>query len=181
MAWINDGSRDVSIRQVQMRLQRYADNRTDNIVGSWAIEQKDICRVIGSVMLVTLPDLKNTTPETDNWIALRQQPNDTGGIAQPNTEYPDGMPTNYIEIGWHFRPASWGFGYATEAAQRVCQHAFEDLGLPMLLAVSAPENTRSVAVMERLGMQPNGLTTRYYGGEPLVLYQLNAKDHCQSK
>ncbi|MFK8184716.1 MAG: GNAT family N-acetyltransferase [Phormidesmis sp.] len=170
MAWIDGGSRDLSIRQVQGRLQRYADPRTDNIVGSWAVEQKDIGRVIGSVMLVKLPDLQNTKPTMDSWAALRQEPSDE----DVEIEYLDGMATNYIEIGWHFRPASWGFGYATEAARRVCQHAFEDLKLPTLLAVSAPENTRSVAVMERLGMRNEGLTTRYYGGMPLALYQLDA-------
>ena len=171
MAWVDDGSRDLSIRQVQVRLQRYADERTENIIESWAVEQKDIGRVIGSVLLVQLPDLKNKKPTANSWAALKQD-------AQPlaDTEYPDGISTQYIEIGWHFRPASWGFGYATEAAQRICRHAFEDLNLPLLLAVSAPENKRSMHVAERLGMRQEGLTTRYYGGQPLALYKLSAPD-----
>lgn len=181
MTWVDDDSCDVSIRQVQVRLQRYASQRTSNIVGSWAVEQKDIGRVIGSILLVQLPDLKNKAPAKNSFAKLRQKRVDESSpdgnpSAKDSLDYPDGIQTNYVEIGWHFRPASWGFGYATEAAQRIAQHAFEDLHLPVLLAVSAPENKRSVAVMERLGMRSDGLTTRYYGGAPLLLYQLKATD-----
>ena len=34
-------------------------------------------------------------------------------ISLPNSDKTD---SDKIEIGWHFRPASWGYGYATEAA-----------------------------------------------------------------
>lgn len=180
MRWVDDGSKDLSIRQVQVRLQRYADRRTENIVGSWAVEQKDIGRIIGCVMLVVLPDLQTRKPASNTWAAAHRQSAKAKGDSDV-AEYSDGMPTRYVEIGWHFRPSSWGFGYATEAARRICQYAFDELNLPMLLAVSALENKRSVAVMERLGMCHSGLTTRYYGGQPLVLYRLDAKDHSQSE
>lgn len=170
MKWVDDGAVDTSIRQVQGRLQGYVDNRRENITGSWAVEQKDIGRVIGHVLLMALPDLKNTRPKPNEWADIKSK-----RAEHIEIQYLDGMPTHYVEIGWHFRPASWGFGYATEAALLVCQYAFEQLQLSILLAVTAPENVRSLSVMQRLGMTDSGLTTRYYGGKPLLLWQLNAE------
>jgi len=77
---------------------------------------------------------------------------------------PDGQgePTDDIEIGWHLHPDCWGQGYATEAAERLLQHAW-DLEIPEVNAVAYPGNDRSVAVMERLGMERQGSTDRWYG------------------
>lgn len=85
------------------------------------------------------------------------------------------QPTADMEIGWHFRPASWGYGYATEAARSVLTYAWEVLNLPVVYAVTLPDNRRSIQVMERLGMEPLGLTTQYYGGRELLLYQIKAE------
>lgn len=168
MRWVEGGRVDMSIRSVQGRLQGYLDDRGQSIVGSWAVEQKDIGRVIGHVLLMVMPDLKNTQPTGNLWAKLRQ---DT--TAHINIQYPDGTATYYVETGWHFRRSSWGFGYATEAVLCVMNYAFEELKLPVLLAVSDPENARAVAVMKRLGMQYDGFTTRYYRGKPLLLYKLS--------
>lgn len=164
MSWIDEGAKDTSIRQVEGRLQRYLDiaNKGSDGTRSWAVEQKDIGRVIGHVILADLPDMKDVRSEQADAI--------------PKTVDPDGMSTEFIEIGWHFRPASWGYGYATEAALRIAQYAFETLHLPVLLAVTDPQNRRSAGVMQRLGMRYGGTTTRYYGGKELFLYNLNAKD-----
>lgn len=67
-----------------------------------------------------------------------------------------------FEVGWHLHPDGWGHGYATEAARAVVQRAFED-GLPEVYAVVRPGNEPSTAVCRRLGMQPLGRTTRWYG------------------
>ena len=60
--------------------------------------------------------------------------------------------TPCVEIGWRLRRASWGHGYATEAARECLRFAFETLGLPEVVAFTVPANVRSRAVMERLGM-----------------------------
>lgn len=164
MSWVDD-SRDTSLRQIQCRLQRYAELNTrakklttHKGTGSWAVVQKDIGRVIGHVVLLLLPDMKEVRSE------------------HTIESIPDGLCTHYIEIGWHFRPSSWGFGYATEAARCIAQYAFDSLQLPLLLSVTQKENKRSIALMERLGMQYDGVTTRFYGGEPLLLYRLTQQD-----
>ena len=58
-----------------------------------------------------------------------------------------------VEIGWRFASAAWGRGWATEAATAVLDHAFHTIGLAEVVAFTVPENERSRALMERLGMQ----------------------------
>ncbi len=161
MNWYEGSAKDSSMRDIQVRLQRYADQAkcAKNGTRTWAVVQKDIGRAIGSVVLCPLPDMQDareqhTTPEPIE----------------------DGLPTEFIEIGWHFRPSSWDFGFATEAALCIAQYSFDVLKLPMLLAVTQPENVRSIAVMKKLGMRYDGMTTRCYGGKVLSLYLLTALD-----
>jgi RimJ/RimL family protein N-acetyltransferase len=74
----------------------------------------------------------------------------------------DERPTGHVEIGWHFHPDSWGHGYATEASQRVLEHAWT-LGLDRVEAIALADNEASLAVMRRLGMTYAGTTDRWYG------------------
>lgn len=60
--------------------------------------------------------------------------------------------TPAVEILWRLGREAWGMGYATEAARESCRIAFEELALPELVSFTVPENRRSRAVMERLGM-----------------------------
>jgi RimJ/RimL family protein N-acetyltransferase len=69
-----------------------------------------------------------------------------------------------VEVGWHLHPDSWGHGYATEAAAAVIDRAFQ-AGVPEVYAVVRPGNAPSLAVCRRLGMQPLGRMTRWYGVE----------------
>ncbi len=60
--------------------------------------------------------------------------------------------TPAVEIGWRLTPSAWGQGYATEAARAALQHGFTQHDLPEIIAIAVPANTRSLAVMERIGM-----------------------------
>lgn len=55
------------------------------------------------------------------------------------------------EIGWRLRRDAWGQGFAHEAA-RAALDAEWALGTREVLAITVPPNTRSRALMERLGM-----------------------------
>jgi RimJ/RimL family protein N-acetyltransferase len=57
-----------------------------------------------------------------------------------------------LEIFYSLAPASWGQGYATEAAGAVLEYALGPLGLPEVLAEVDQGNTASISVLERLGM-----------------------------
>jgi RimJ/RimL family protein N-acetyltransferase len=72
-----------------------------------------------------------------------------------------------VEIGWHLHPDVWGQGYATEAGRGALELAWQ-AGLPEVWAVLYEDNERSAAVARRLGMEPRGLTRRWYGVELLA-------------
>jgi RimJ/RimL family protein N-acetyltransferase len=57
-----------------------------------------------------------------------------------------------VEVGWRLHPAAWGHGYATEAASASLRYGFDQGGLAEIVAITTTLNTRSQAVMERLGM-----------------------------
>ena len=56
------------------------------------------------------------------------------------------------EIGWRLAREFWGTGYALEAARAALHVAFAERELPSVVAMTVPANSRSRAVMERLGM-----------------------------
>jgi RimJ/RimL family protein N-acetyltransferase len=63
--------------------------------------------------------------------------------------------TPCVEIGWRLAAAYWNRGLATEGARAVLRHAFDDLGLPEVVAFTVPANLPSRRVMEKLGMTRN--------------------------
>jgi [ribosomal protein S5]-alanine N-acetyltransferase len=60
------------------------------------------------------------------------------------------------DTGYELAPDHWGRGYATEAARALLAHGFEDPGLHRVTAYCVAENTGSVRVLTKLGMQPEG-------------------------
>lgn len=62
---------------------------------------------------------------------------------------PEGWPG--LEVGWTLARAAWGRGYATEGARASLDYAFDTLGADHVISVIDPDNTRSLAVAERLG------------------------------
>lgn len=56
------------------------------------------------------------------------------------------------EIGWRLARPYWGQGFASEAARAWLDHGLDALGLDRIVAFTARANTRSQAVMERIGM-----------------------------
>ncbi len=61
--------------------------------------------------------------------------------------------TPATEIGWRIMTPHWRKGYALEAASALIQHGFDDLGLEEVVAFAAKDNTPSIRLMQRLGMQ----------------------------
>lgn len=89
--------------------------------------------------------------------------------------------TPCTEIGWRLARNAWGQGYATEAARAALAFGFGELGLAEIVAFTALGNRRSRAVMERLGMRPDGEFDhpRVAEGNPVrrhVLYRLRRSE-----
>ena len=57
------------------------------------------------------------------------------------------------DIGFAFLPSFRGDGYAHESATAVRAHAFEALRLPRLLAITSSHNTRSMHLLEKIGLR----------------------------
>jgi RimJ/RimL family protein N-acetyltransferase len=56
-----------------------------------------------------------------------------------------------VEIGWALHPDAWGRGYATEASA-ACRDYVLDEVRSRVVALIDPDNVRSIAVAERLGL-----------------------------
>lgn len=67
--------------------------------------------------------------------------------------YPDLAGQPEVEIGYRLARPAWGKGCATEAAQAVRDYAFNVLTLERLVALIDPDNTASLRVAEKIGMQ----------------------------
>ena len=83
-----------------------------------------------------------------------------------------------VEIGWRLAHEHWGCGYASEAARAALDYGFGTLGLAEIVSFTALRNTRSQAVMRRIGMTHRGEVFEHPGvapGHPLrahCLYRL---------
>jgi RimJ/RimL family protein N-acetyltransferase len=69
-----------------------------------------------------------------------------------------------VDIGFAFLAKHGNKGYALEAAAAVMGHARDTLGLQRVVAITSPENERSIRLLERLGLRfEKRISTR---GEP---------------
>ncbi len=66
-----------------------------------------------------------------------------------------------IEIAYLFDEPYWGRGFATEIAGAVLEHALQTTDIERVVAVAFPENVRSVAVMQRIGMRLSGMARHF--------------------
>jgi len=85
-----------------------------------------------------------------------------------------------VEVGWRLAHAHWGHGFASEAARAALAVGFERLGLEEIVSMTACTNTRSQAVMRRIGLVDTGEVFEHLGvpeGHPVrphVLFKLAA-------
>jgi RimJ/RimL family protein N-acetyltransferase len=57
------------------------------------------------------------------------------------------------DVGFAFLTRHHAKGYATESAAAVLTHARQVLGLSRIVAITAPENAGSIAVLEKIGLK----------------------------
>jgi ribosomal-protein-alanine N-acetyltransferase len=60
--------------------------------------------------------------------------------------------TPAVEVGWRLARQAWGHGYASESARAALAYGFDRVGLDEIVSMTAVTNTRSQAVMRRIGM-----------------------------
>ena len=79
-----------------------------------------------------------------------------------------------VEIGWRLASSFWGMGYATEAAEGALKIGFDVLQLPEIVSFTTVANSRSRAVMERLGMRQDVSTFEH----PDLPLGSELREHC---
>ena len=108
--------------------------------------------------------------------------NDTGGhnvLIERQTGKPVGMcgllvqevdGVSELEIGYSLHPDFWGKGYATEAAQKCRDFAFENNYADSLISIVHVDNNSSAKVAQRNGMKLDKTTV--YKGIPVNIFRI---------
>ncbi len=104
----------------------------DGCIGIWCVIDRGTGEKLGTAILLPMPIEE---PDT-NWDLIN------GGD----------IPDCDIEIGYLLKPSAWGKGYATEAAARLLQFAFEDSPLETIFACFDEDNHASRHVLEKIGL-----------------------------
>jgi len=65
------------------------------------------------------------------------------------------------EVVYHLAKPYWGLGLATEIARASLRFGFDEHQFDRIIAIAKPENTASIRVMEKVGMQYE-MHTAYY-------------------
>ena len=58
-----------------------------------------------------------------------------------------------VDVGFAFLPAFWSKGYASEAASAVVAYGKDVLGIGRIVAITSPDNSGSIRVLEKLGLR----------------------------
>lgn len=87
---------------------------------------------------------------------------------------------NEIEVSYHLLPRYWGKGYATEAAQKFRDYAFENNITNSVVSLIHPQNTRSKKVALRNGMQLVK-TNALFRGKEYELFRITRKEWEEQK
>ena len=78
-----------------------------------------------------------------------------------------------VEIGYRLAKKYWGQGYATEAAQAVLKYGRERYNFKRFVCLIDPENTGSINVAKKLGMELEKKTI--YHGLNVEMYSINCE------
>ncbi len=85
--------------------------------------------------------------------------------------WPTLKPAPGLEIGWRVVRAAWGHGYASEAARAALADIFARTDAAEVISFTLPTNTRSMAVMARLGLTRDAARDfTYETGKPAVVF-----------
>ncbi len=117
-------------------------------------------------------------------LALRDSDSPIGFCGLARTDLEPHLPDGTVEIGWRLAVSHWGKGYVTEAALALLDYGFSDRKLREIVSFAVATNTRSTAVMKRIGMRPDPARDFDHPGVPdthahlkrHVLYRIGAEE-----
>jgi RimJ/RimL family protein N-acetyltransferase len=80
---------------------------------------------------------------------------------------------DHPDVGFAFLERYWSKGYAVESAAAVLTHAETVLNLEHIVAITSPENAKSIAVLEKIGFQFSRMLRLAADTPELNLFVLN--------
>ena len=105
------------------------------------------------------------------WALRRKDDGAFLGLCGVSPVWPTLKPAPGLEIGWRMARAAWGHGYATEAARAALADVFARTDAAEVISFTLPTNTRSLAVMARLGLERDESRDFVYEtGNPAVVF-----------
>ncbi|RFS21831.1 N-acetyltransferase [Chitinophaga silvatica] len=101
------------------------------------------------------------------WVVVLKETNTPIGICglfkRRYLEHPD--------LGFAFLPSAEGKGYAYEITKATLEYSQQELKLPLVYAITQPENQRSVNLLNRLGFAQHGTIQPPGEDSPLSLFR----------
>ena len=128
-------------------------------IGIWTVLGRSTGERLGEVFLLPLPIEADDT----EWDLVEGE----------------AIPRGKIELGYLFKPSTWGKGVATEACQRLLQFAFEETPLDEILAVIEEENVASERVLLKCGFVYENIRRAY--AMQLTSFRITRNSWLQSK
>jgi RimJ/RimL family protein N-acetyltransferase len=111
---------------------------------------------------------------TTGWGAIAIKERSTNRIVGLCGFYATGEPQE-AEIFYGLARDAWGQGYATEAGRALLDAGVRQLGLTSIIAPVHPENSRSIRVLEKIGLRFIRITnSEMYGVAHLYQFKTNS-------
>ncbi|MEP6883859.1 MAG: GNAT family N-acetyltransferase [Gammaproteobacteria bacterium] len=83
-----------------------------------------------------------------------------------------------VDVGFAFLARYCAKGYAVESAAAVLAHAHQELQIRRVVAITAPDNAKSIAVLEKIGLNFECMVRLAEHSPELKLYGMTYSGHC---
>ncbi|MGI9232172.1 MAG: GNAT family N-acetyltransferase [Woeseiaceae bacterium] len=136
----------VAEAEIREEMPKWTRRGGNGCIGIWRISAQASAEKFGTIALLPMPVEED---DTDFSLVI-----------------PGQMPTGDVEIGYFLKRSAWGFGFATEACERVLRMAFEESPLAEIVATFEEGNIASRNVLEKAGFIDHGLMRSYGEDSP---------------
>lgn len=133
----------------RLSLRAMTDTETERLIDSCADEE--LCEAYREMLSGSRENANNRI-----WYAPWSIVRKSDGEFIGDIEFKGAAVNGAVEIGYGVEAEYEGRGYATEALRGMCAWAFEQSGVTLVEAETAPDNAASRRVLEKCGFVPNG-------------------------
>ena len=151
---------EVYLETDRLTLRRFTDADVDHLVEldsdpevtRYLTLAKPVREEVATRTIPRMLDYYEQHPGFGTWAAVEKSTRAFTGWFHLRPAHEDGR-DDEPELGYRFRRASWGKGYATEGSRALIDKAFTELGARRVFALSMAVNAGSRRVMEKAGLR----------------------------